>query len=122
MSDETEFKLAQDAEAYLAANLTRLQPATTKLAAFQNDRGRQLALALERREAIYLWAEACPPDMEGIEINNVKRPKLPYAPDQARSSAVNSQCSRLAEGNKAWYLRCTTMAALERFIRWYAAA
>jgi hypothetical protein len=122
MSDTTEFKLAQQAEAYLAANLTRLRPATTKLAAFRSDRGRQLALALERKEAIYLCAEACPPDMEGIEINNAKRPGLPYAPDQARSSAVNTQCSRLAEGNKAWYLRCATMAALERFTRWYATA
>lgn len=118
----TEFHLAEQAEAWLEASFERLRPASKKLAAFRTTRGRQLALALERKDAIFIWAEGYDGGAKGVEINNAKRPGQPYSPNQPRSSAVNSHCSQLAIGNKAYYLRCETLGALERFVAWYAAA
>ncbi|MFC3147244.1 hypothetical protein [Piscinibacterium candidicorallinum] len=113
------FPLAQEAEALLASRLKRLREPTTKLAAFETVRGRQLALARERMGEIYIWVEAIGADVTGVEINNQKHPGMPYAPEQPRSSAVNTQCSRLREGCTAYYLRCETLGALERFLDWY---
>lgn len=111
--------LALDAERLLAARFTRLRPATKKLASFRTASGRHLALALERSTDIFIWAEVWSGEIEGVEINNAKRPGQAYAPDQPRSSAVNSQCANLAVGKQAWYLRCSTIGALERFADWY---
>ena len=114
--------LGAQAEALLASAFARLREPTKKLAAFRTGSGRQIALALERKDAIFVWAELHDGDIAGVTINNVKRPGLPYAPDQARSSAVNTQCSNLAIGNRAYYIRCDSLGALERFAKWYGTA
>jgi hypothetical protein len=111
--------LTDEAEAVLSRRFARLRERTSKLAAFLTQSGRQIALARERKDAIYMWAELFTPGIEGVVVNNQKRPGLPYAADQDRSSAVNSQCSNLAKGNVAWYLRCDTVGALEEFAAWY---
>jgi hypothetical protein len=103
----------------LASRFARLRPATRKLASFRAAKGWNVELALERSGDIFIWAEAWAGGIEGVEINNAKRPGQPYAPDQLRSSAVNSQCANHAVGNQAWYLRCSTIGALERFADWY---
>jgi hypothetical protein len=118
--NSSDHALALQAEALLASAFARLREPTKKLAAFTTPRGRQLALALERKDYIFVWAECHEGGIDGVAINNVKRPGLPYAPDQARSSAVNSQCSNLAIGSRAYYLRCESLGALERFAKWYA--
>lgn len=116
----SDYTLAAQAEELLVTRFARLRPATKKLASFRTARGRHLVLALERSGDIFIWAETWAGGIEGVEINNAKRPGQPYAPDQPRSSAVNTQCANLAVGNRAWYLRCSTIGALERFADWYA--
>lgn len=111
--------LAVQAEALLASAFARLQQPTKKLAAFRTASGRQVALALERKDAIFVWSELHDGSLPGVTLNNVKRPGMPYGPDQPRSSAVNSQCRNLAVGNRACYLRCDSLGALERFAKWY---
>ena len=118
--NSSEYVLAVRAEALLESAFARLREPTKKLAAFRTAKGRQIALALERKDDIFVWAECYDGVIDGVAINNVKRPGLPYAPDQARSSAVNSQCSNLAIGSRAYYLRCESLGALERFAKWYA--
>ena len=111
--------LAMQAEALLASAFARLQEPTKKLAAIRTTGGRQLALALERKDAIFVWAELHDGSVSGVTLNNVKWPGMPYGPDQTRSSAVNSPCRNLAVGNRAYYLRCDSLGALERFAEWY---
>ena len=53
----SEFQLADEAEKLLAATFARLGDPTKKLAAFRTPSGRQLALQLERKGDIYVWAE-----------------------------------------------------------------
>lgn len=118
----SEFQLADQAEKLLAATFARLGDPTKKLAAFRTPSGRQLALQLERKGDIYVWAECFDGQIEGVAINNSKRPGMPYAADQARGSGVNSRCSRLQVGNVAYSLRCDTLGSLERFARWYEGA
>lgn len=118
----TEFVLAEQAEEYVATRFARLRPASKKLAAFRTAHGKHFALARERKDAIYFWAEMYDGDIEGIEVNNVKRPGQPYGPEQPRSSALSSHCSQLGLGNSAYYLRSETLGALERFVEWYAKA
>ena len=72
-----------------------------------------------REDAIFIWAELHDGRLSGVTLNNVKRPGMPYGPDQPRSSAVSSQCRNLAVGNRAYYLRCDSLGALERFAKWY---
>lgn len=116
----TDTNLMDQAEALIASRFARLCESTVKMASFRIANGRQLGLAKERSKAIYIWAEAFNPAITGVEINNRERPGLPYAPDQTRSSAVNTQCSQLKFGNRAFYLRCDSPGALERFLDWYA--
>jgi hypothetical protein len=112
--------LIDQAEAIVASRFVRLCEPTVKMASFRTAKGRQLGLAKERSTAIFLWVEGFNPSISGVEINNRKRPGLPYAPDQTRSSAVKTQCSQLKFGKRAFYLRCESTGALERFLDWYA--
>ena len=112
--------LIDQAEAIVASWFARLCEPSVKMASFRTAKGRQLGLAKERSTAIFLWAEGFDPSISGVEINNRTRPGLPYAPDQTRSTAVNTQCSQLKFGNRAYYLRCESTGALERFLDWYA--
>ena len=114
--------LAMQAEELLASKFARLAPATTRMAAFRTAGDRQLGLALARQNDIYVWMEAFDASIDGAHIQNQKRPGLPYASDQGRSSAVNSQCSNLALGNRAFYVRCDSLGVLERLATWYAKA
>lgn len=116
----TDTNLISQAEALVASRFARLCNATVKMASFRTANGRQLGLAKVRSTAIYLWAEEFNPAISGVEINNRERPGQPYSPDQTRSSAVNTQCSQLKFGNRAFYLRCDSTGALERFLDWYA--
>ena len=53
-----------------------------------------------------------------MHINNQKHPGQPYAPEQPRA-AIGAHCKNLGVGNQAYYLKCDTLGALERFARWY---
>ncbi len=91
-----------------------------KLAVFETDRGRQVAVDLERPQRIHLWAEAAPLQLPGMEVRNVKAPQQPYAEDQPRHSGLRH--TRLARGHRAWYLRFDDAHAAARFLAWYDAA
>ena len=91
-----------------------------KLAVFETDRGRQLAVDLKRPQRIHLWSEAAPPQLEGMEVRNVKSPQRPYAEDQRRHTGLRH--TRLARGHQAWYLRFDDVHAAARFLAWYDAA
>lgn len=91
-----------------------------KLAIFLTNSGRHLAIDLERKQSIHLWAEAVPHEMEGMEIRNRQNPGQPYAENQARHSGLRS--SPLAIGNRAWYVRFKDEHAAARFIAWYETA
>lgn len=108
----SDYTLAAQAEALLGSKFARMRPATRKLASFRADRGRHIAIALERSGDIFIWAEAWAGGSVGVEINDAKGPGQPYAPDQPRSSALSSQCVNLAVGNRAWDLRSATIGAL----------
>lgn len=112
--------LIAQAEAIVTSRFAALGKPTLKMASFRTAKGRQIGLAKERSTAIFLWVEGFNPSISGVEINNRKRPGQPYAPDQTRSTAVNAQCSQLKFGNRAYYLRCDSTGALERFLDWYA--
>ena len=114
------FPLAEQAESFLAGEFARLRDATSKMAAFRTKSGRHFALARERKEEIFVWLEEYDGSIKGVTVNNQKRPGMPYAPDQGRSSSLSTQCSRMAIGKPAWYLRCSTLGALERLAKWYA--
>ena len=111
--------LADQAEGFLASLYARLREPTAKLAAFRTASGRQLGLARERNQDIFIWAECHDATLPGVHIHNQKQPGQPYSPEQSRSAAVNTQCKNLALGNRAYYLKCDTLGALERFARWY---
>jgi hypothetical protein len=91
-----------------------------KLAVFETDRGRQLAVDLERPQRIHLWAEVAPPQLAGMEVRNLRAPQQPYAEDQPRHSGLRN--TRLAHGHRAWYLRFEDAQSAERFLDWYQAA
>lgn len=91
-----------------------------KLAMFETDRGRQLAVDMERHQRIHLWAEVAPPELAGMEVRNAKAPQQPYAEDQSRHSGLRN--TRLARGHHAWYLRFKDLQAAARFLAWYDAA
>jgi hypothetical protein len=91
-----------------------------KLALFETDRGRQLAVDLERRQRIHLWAQAAPPQLAGMEVRNVKAPGQPYAEDQRRHSGLRH--TRMGQGHRAWHLRFDDAHAAARFLAWYDAA
>lgn len=63
--------LAVQAEALLASAFARLQQPTKKLAAFRTASGRQVALALERKDAIFIWSELHDGSLSGVTLNNV---------------------------------------------------
>jgi hypothetical protein len=115
-----ESSLTAQAETLLASRFARLREPTVKMASFRTGSGRQLGLARERTDVIHLWAEHFEPGLAGIEVNNRKRPGLPYGPDQSRSTAVNTHCNQMRAGNQAWYLRCDTLVSFERFLDWYS--
>ena len=58
--------VAVQAEALLASAFARLQEPTKKLAAIRTTGGRQLALALERKDAIFVWAELHDGSVSGV--------------------------------------------------------
>ena len=111
--------LANQAEELLASLFAPLQEPTVKLAAFRTRHGRQLGLMRLPTRAIFIWAECHDDALSGVAINNQKRPGQAYSPEQSRGSGVNSQCKNLGVGNRAYYLKCDTLGALERFARWY---
>ena len=113
------FALADQAESFLDSMYSRLREPTVKLAAFRTARGRQLGLARERKQDIFLWAECHDATIPGVHINNQKRPGQPYSPDQPRAASISTQCENLGIGKQAFYLKFDTLAALERFARWY---
>ena len=110
--------LAHQAQELLGSLYAPLQAPTVKLAAFRTKNGRQLALMRVPKDAIYIWAECHDAALSGVDINNQKRPGQAYSPDQARP-AIGSQCKNLGVGNRAYYLKCDSLGALERFARWY---
>ena len=114
-----ESTLAHQAEELLGSLYAPLQAPTVKLAAFRTRKGRQLGLMRERKHDIFIWAECHDASLAGVHINNQKHPGQAYSPEQTRGSGVNSQCKNLAVGNRAYYLKCDSLGALERFARWY---
>ena len=111
--------LAEQARELLASLFAPLQEPTVKLAAFRTSHGRQLGLMRLPASAIFVWAERHDASLAGVHINNQKQPGQAYSPEQTRGSGVNSQCKNLAVGNRAYYLKCDSLGALERFARWY---
>lgn len=112
--------LASQAEALLAKNFARLREATAKTAIFCTIDGSHLALTRTAVNDIYLWAERSPESMEGVMVKNRDYPGLPYSPDQPRAHSINRSSDKLGFGNQAYYLKCETLGALERFIGWYS--
>lgn len=119
MSTST-FPLAKQAENILLKQFARLRKPTKKIATFQTKTGRHIALALERKNDIYIWAEFCPEITNGIEIRNRKFPGEPYSTDQSRSSNLPSASKKLMAGNQTYYLKFPTLGAVEKFTQWYS--
>lgn len=113
-------ELASQAESILNNRFARLRQPTKYIATFRTRTGRHLALNRTARGDIYVWAEEYPVPMPGISIKNREVPGQPYSNEQPRSSNLNIASSRLGLGNKAFYLKCETTGALERFAQWYA--
>jgi hypothetical protein len=111
--------LIAEAEAIVASRFVALGKPTRKMASFRMVKGRHIGLPKERSTAIFFWVEGFNPSISGVEINNRKRPGLPCALDQTRSTGVNTQCSQLKLGSQAFNLRRERTGALERFLDCY---
>lgn len=95
-----------DALDYLNERFTPIQEPSQKIAGFETDDGRQLALEREQQKtSIFLepgqWAR------EGV------RQKRVYAPEDGRNSNLKSQAPKLATGLPACTVEVRTMGALE---------
>jgi hypothetical protein len=112
-------ELASQAEAVLLTRFARLRNPTKYIATFRTQSERHIALTRQTKDDIYIWAENCPAGMSGIEIRNSKFPGQPYSAGQPRSSNLSNASKRLGVGNVAYYLKCETVTAMERFIAWY---
>lgn len=111
--------LATQAETVLSKHFARLREPTKYIACFRTKTGRHIALTRQTKNDIYIWALCRPETMDGISTKNSKFPGQPYSENQPRSSNLSNASSQLGGGNKAYYLKCETLGALERFARWY---
>ncbi len=112
-------ELATLAESVLLKQFARLREPTKYIATFRTNAGRHMALTRQTKNDIYVWTECHVTDIDGVAIKNRDFPGLPYSSGQPRSSNLTNASSRLGVGNQAYYLRCDTLGALERFARWY---
>lgn len=111
--------LATHAEEIFLKQFARLREPTKYLAAFRTRTGRHIALTRQRKNDIYIWAECCPETMDGITVKNRDFPGQPYSTNQPRSSNLNNASKNLGLGNQAYYLKCDTLGAMEKFAQWY---
>lgn len=110
--------LSSQAEELLCKHFARVKEPTKYAAFFRTVGGRHLALTRQRGNDIYIWAECSPEDMEGVVLKNRDHPGQPYSPAQPRASSIKKS-PRLGIGNQAYYLKCETLGAVERFTCWY---
>jgi len=111
--------LAAQAEAILSKQFAQLRVPTKYIASFRTKAGKHIALTRQTKNDIYIWASCQPEMMDGISVKNSKFPGLPYSENQPRSSNLSTASSQLGIGNQAFYLKCDTLGALERFAKWY---
>ena len=111
--------LATRAETIMLKQFARLREPTMYIAAFRTKTGRHIALTRQTKNDIYIWAECCPETMDGITVKNRDFPGQPYSTNQPRSSNLNNASKVLGDGNLAYYLKCDTIGAMERFAQWY---
>jgi len=112
-------ELATKAESLLNAQFAKLREPTKYIATYRTTSGRHLALTRQTKNDLYVWAEMCPEAMDGVNVKNRDFHGQPYSENQPRSSNLNNASKRLGLGNQAYYLKCDTLGALERFITWY---
>ena len=113
--------LTDQADELLSTLYARLREPNVKMATFRTRNGRQMVLIRQARNDIFIWVECHEPSLGGVHINNQKHPGQPYSPEQPRA-AIGTHCKNLGVGNEAYYLKCDTLGALERFARWYDTA
>ena len=111
--------LATQAEAILLKQFARLREPTKYIAVFRTRTGRHIALTRQTKNDIYIWAECGPQTMDGILVKNRDFPGQPYSTNQPRSSNLSNASKTLGVGNSAYYLKCDTLGAIERFAQWY---
>jgi hypothetical protein len=111
--------LAAQAEVILNQQFAKLREPTKYIASFRTVSGRHLALTRQVKNDIYIWAEAFNSALDGVSIKNRDFPGCAYSPEQPRSSNVTTASSQLGVGNQAYYIKCETVGALERFAAWY---
>jgi hypothetical protein len=111
--------LAAQAEAILIRQFARLREPTKYIASFRTVTGRHLALTRQVKNDIYIWAEAFNSDLDGVSLKNRDYPGCAYSAEQPRSSNLTIASSQLGDGNQAYYIKCKTLGALERFASWY---
>lgn len=103
------------AETILASRFQRTRPPNAKVAAFQTESGRQLAI--ERNlQGITIWTERL--DRTMSEESNVEH----YSASRTRHSNLQAHAPRLYTGNPATKWRLTELAGVEDLVRWYANA
>ena len=111
--------LAAQAEVILNQQFAKLREPTKYIASFKTKTGKHIALTRQTKNDIYIWASCRPAEMDGISVKNSKFPGQPYSENQPRISNLNTASSQLGYGNQAYYLKCDTLSALERFAQWY---
>lgn len=111
--------LAQKAEAILKKQLTLMREPNMYISLFQTKSGLHIALERQRKNDVYVWAEACSENVEGIEIKNRDFPGQPYSADQPRNANLKTASDRLGVGHRVYYLKCDSPSALERLVHWY---
>lgn len=111
--------LSAQAEAILNKQFAQLRNSTKYIASFRTKTGKHIALTRQTKNDIYIWASCQLETMDGISVKNLKFPGQPYLENQPRSSNLNTASSQLGIGNQAYYFKCETLGALERFSQWY---
>ncbi|WP_036800658.1 hypothetical protein [Photobacterium marinum] len=112
--------ISEQAQHLLNDKLRIAKNMTQYLAIYNTKSGRELALERERSEAIYVWLQKYNLSIEDVEVKNEKFPGQPYGPKQSRNSNLNGKNTpKLKTGNRVYYLKITSLQALEKVIDWY---
>lgn len=111
----TTSNIVAKAEIILASRFQRTRRPNAKVAGFQTDSGRQLAIERNLR-GITIWTERMGGTMS--EKNDVEH----YSPSRTRHSNLQAHAPRLYTGNSATKWNLPDLASIEDLMRWYTEA
>lgn len=112
--------IAARAESILGTKLRLVNESIQYTGKYDTARGRRLMLK-RQVNFIGLFAEKYPGNgaIEGVSLNVHKQTPGHYGPSDPRARSIAAD-AKLGLGREAYYIRCDSEVALEKFIEWYS--